>query len=143
MEFERMPDPELSEPKGHQQGSIELGQLHRPQHASPTGQHPLGEGEHVVTVGGTRPIETFGYTHLHLSHVTAKRTRHENTDDRRQKRERRVTGHDHDGMAPYPWNVRLPDLTSGDQRSLSARHEATENAASLSRSSSWAGSVSA
>lgn len=85
------------------------------------------------TAGGRAEPVSLGSSDPDLGDVVAERARHQHTHQRRQHGDGSAAGDDDHRVAAHTGDGRVPDVTPLDQRS-SARHAATENAASSARS---------
>ena len=120
---------------------VELGDLGRPELTPSSSQDRLGEGEDVVTVDSTLLCKALLLGDGDLSNMPVKTACHEDTNEGRDQWNGGIPGRHNDGVTADAWDLGIPDFSPGDQRSLVARHAATEKLESWLISSSWPGSL--
>ena len=125
-----------SKAESDDEGAVELGELVGPQLAAATHQDLFRQREEVVAVGGAVMIQSLGGTELDLGHMAMEGAGHEHADQRPQQRDGARPGGDDHWVSANARDLSVPDLPPCDQRSLAARHAATEKAASSATTSS-------
>lgn len=118
------------------QGAVKFLKFCGTEPSSSSYENHLREGKDVVAVHCAFVFEALIRPDGNLGDMTTEVVRHEHTDEGCHKRHRGVPGRHDDGMATRPRDLCLPDVPSGDQRSLAAKHAATEKVASWLTSSS-------
>ncbi len=126
----------LGEAESDDESPVEPCELVRTQPSAAADQHILGESEKVVAVERAVVVESLRGAELDLGDMTMERAGHEDAHHRAEERDGTLPGGDHDRVGTDAGDLSVPDITPADQRSLAARHAATEKADSLAIRSS-------